>query len=246
MNLKSDLGVKGYCFRGYPDNTTVAAKVKESGVSCIDLSRAQLDFKDVRLHEPAIEAYRSAEIRIVGIGVVPFDADEAGETQYFEFCGKAGCRTISCTFAPETMEQSLPYVQKLCQRYDMRAAIHNHGGTDWLGNSRILSYILKKTDSQVGICLDTAWCFQAGENPMHWLEKFSNRIYAIHYKDFLFGPKGDHRDVIIGTGCLDLKSFIQEIKSINFDGPAVIEYEGDVENPVPALKQCVHEMNNYL
>jgi sugar phosphate isomerase/epimerase len=246
MNLKSDLGVKGYCFRGDPNNATVAAKVKECGVNRIDLSRAQLDFKDARLHEPAIDAYRSAGIKIVGIGVVPFDADEAGETQYFEFCRKAECRTISCTFAPESLEQSLAYVQNLCKRYDMRAAIHNHGGGDWLGNSRMLSYILKKTDPQVGICLDTAWCFQAGENPLQWLEKFSDRIYAIHYKDFLFESRGEHRDVIIGKGCLDLKAFIQGIKAIDFDGPAVIEYEGDVENPVPALKQCVQEMLEYL
>jgi sugar phosphate isomerase/epimerase len=246
MNLKKDLGVKGYCFRGYPDNPTVAAKVRECGVDCIDLSRSQLDFKNATLHEPAIEAYRSAGIRIGGIGVVPFDTDQVGETQYFEFCKKAGCRTISCTFAPETLDMSLAYVQRLCEQYDMRVAIHNHGGRDWLGNSRMLAHVLKKCGPRIGLCVDTAWCFHAGENPVQWLEKFSGQIYAIHYKDFLFGPKGNNYDVIVGKGCLDLKVFIQGLKAINFDGPAVIEYEGDVENPVPALQQCVHEMLNYL
>lgn len=246
MNLKTDLGVKGFCFRGYPDNSTVAAKVKECGVDCIDLSRCQLDFKDPALHDPAIAAYRSVGVRIVGIGVLKFDDDQAGETQNFEFCKKAGCATVSCTFAPETIEASLAYVQKLCDRYGMRAAIHNHGGKDWLGNSQILTHLLKKSSPQIGLCLDTAWCFQAGENPMQWLEKFSDRIYAVHYKDFLFEPRGGHRDVIIGQGCLDLKAFIQGLKNINFDGPAVIEYEGDVENPVPALQQCVQEMRKLL
>ncbi len=246
QHLKNDLGVKGYCFRGYPDNEMVAAKVRECGVEAIDLSRAQLDFKDPSRHEPAIAAYRAAGVRIIGIGVVGFNADEAGETQYFEFCRKAGCSTISCTFQPETFEPSLAYVQRLCDRYGMKAAIHNHGGRHWLGNSEILAYVLKKSGPQLGICLDTAWCLQAGENPLDWLEKFSDRIYAVHYKDFLFEPNGNFRDVIIGQGGLDLKALVDRLQSINFNGPAVIEYEGDVDNPVPALRQCVDEMRRSL
>jgi sugar phosphate isomerase/epimerase len=246
MNLKENLGVKGYCFRGYPENATVAAKVKECGLDRIDLSGCQLDFKDAAQHQPAIDAYQEASVHIIGIGVVTFAGDEAGETQYFEFGRKAGCNTISCNFAPDSMDESLAYVERLCSRYDMRAAIHNHGGKHWLGNSTMLAHYLKKSSSRIGLCIDTAWCIQAGEDPVRWLEQFSGRVHAVHYKDFVFEPNGQVRDTIVGQGALNLKAFVQGLKAINFDGPAVVEYEGDVENPVPALQKCVQAMLPFL
>jgi sugar phosphate isomerase/epimerase len=41
---------------------------------------------------------------------------------------------------------------------------------------------------------------------------------------------------------LDLPEFIKALDETGFDGMAVIEYEADVENPVPALKRCVDSM----
>ena len=49
-------------------------------------------------------------------------------------------------------------------------------------------------------------------------------------------------DVVVGEGNLDLKSFVSALEKDNFDGMAVIEYEADVENPVPALTRCVERM----
>jgi sugar phosphate isomerase/epimerase len=45
--------------------------------------------------------------------------------------------------------------------------------------------------------------------------------------------------VIIGEGNLNLKKFLATLADIGFDGTFVLEYEGDVDDPVPALKQCV-------
>jgi hypothetical protein len=36
------------------------------------------------------------------------------------------------------------------------------------------------------------------------------------------------------------------LKSANFSGPLVIEYEGDVENPVPALKECAAALKKLM
>jgi hypothetical protein len=43
----------------------------------------------------------------------------------------------------------------------------------------------------------------------------------------------------VGTGNLDLPQLLKNLEAVNFGGYAVLEYEGDVENPVPALKECV-------
>ena len=41
---------------------------------------------------------------------------------------------------------------------------------------------------------------------------------------------------------MDLKGFVDGLEAGGFDGMAVIEYEADPEDPVPALKGCVEAM----
>lgn len=241
MDFSKELGVKGYCFRGYKDNPTVAAKVKACGLDRIDLSGVQLNFRDPTQHEPAIRAYREAGVTIVGIGAVPLNGD-ASDKELFAFCRKAGCSTISIMGAPETFFEAVAAAERWADEYDVRLAIHNHGGKHWLGNSQMLKHVLGRTSARVGLCLDTAWCIQAGENPVSWLKLFAGRVYAVHFKDFVFDAKGAFRDVVVGEGALDLPAFVSGLQATGFEGPAVIEYEADVENPVPALTRCVASM----
>jgi len=48
--------------------------------------------------------------------------------------------------------------------------------------------------------------------------------------------------VVVGTGNLDLPGFVKALEETGFDGMAVIEYEADADNPVPALTECVKAM----
>lgn len=245
MDLNQELGVKGFCFRGYADNATVAEKVKACGLERIDLSRPQVDFRRPELHEPAIAAYREAGVKIVGIGVVTLEGND-GDRQYFEFCRKAGCRTISVNGDPATFQRALESAQRWAEQYDMTLAIHNHGGGHWLGNAQMLEHVLANAPDRVGLCLDTAWCIQAGEDPLQWVDRFAGRLFAVHYKDFTFDAHGKPSDVVVGRGALDLSGFAEKLNAIDFNGPAVIEYEADVDNPVPALTRCVQAMREVL
>ena len=92
--------------------------------------------------------------------------------------------------------------------------------------------------------MDTAWTLDAGEDPSDWIDRFAKRLYAIHYKDFVFERNGQWQDTIVGQGNLDLPAFIRALDESGFDGMAVIEYEGDAQNPVPALKNCVEAMRH--
>ena len=44
---------------------------------------------------------------------------------------------------------------------------------------------------------------------------------------------------MIGTGILDLPGLVAALTDTGFQGPAILEYEGDVDNPVPVLRECV-------
>lgn len=241
MDYSKELSVKGFCFRGYKDNVTVAEKVKACGLDRIDLSGPQVTFKDPSQHEPAIQTYQDAGVKIVGIGAVQLSGAPDDE-EFFKFCQKAGCRTITFAGEPDTFFDALEQAQRWAEQYDMHLAIHNHGGKHWLGSSQMLNYVLSRCSERVGLCIDTAWAIQAGENPVEWLDRFAGRIHAVHFKDFVFDKHGKHQDVIVGEGTLDLPAFVNGLENLGFDGPAILEYEADIENPVPALKKCVTRM----
>ncbi len=245
MDFNKELSVKGFCFRGYTDNETVAGKVKACGLDRIDLSGCQVKFKEPSEHDPAIEAFQQAGVTIAGIGSVGLTG-KADDEEYFKFCRKAGCNTISMAGSPDTFMDAVAQADRWAAEYDMRLAIHNHGGKHWLGNSQMLKHVLSKCSDRVGLCIDTAWCLHAGENPVDWLETFAGRVFAIHFKDFVFDRNGKHEDVIVGQGALDLPAFLKGLKAIDFNGPAAIEYEADVDNPVPALTECVARMREVI
>ena len=238
MDLSKELSVKGYCFREFKDNKAVAQMVLDCGLDRIDLSGCQLNYKNPDEHGPAIEVFTGADVKIVGIGAVQLSGDPDDE-EYFKFCRKAGCDTISVSGAPETFPKALEQAGKWAEEYGMKVAIHNHGGYDWMGNSKMLKYIFSNASDNVGLCLDTAWAIQAGEDPVEWLDMFKGRIFAVHFKDFTFDKNGKYEDVIVGEGALALSAFVKKLIETDFAGPAIIEYEADKDNPVPALTECV-------
>jgi sugar phosphate isomerase/epimerase len=87
--------------------------------------------------------------------------------------------------------------------------------------------------------MDTAWALDAKQDPVKWAEKYAARLYAVHIKDFVFDRARQSTDVVVGTGNLKLAELIKTLKSKGFQGEWILEYEGDVENPIPALQKCV-------
>jgi inosose dehydratase len=238
-DIKSQLGAQSYCFRGFKDNAVVIEKLKSIGVNKIELCGVHADFSDESTFDEVIAQYRDGGVEIVSIGVQGFGGNEATERKYFEFARRAGAKFISASFDVNSVPASFEVAEKLAQEYDVKVAIHNHGGYDWLGNSAMLGKVFSMTGERIGLCLDTAWCLHAGENPIQWVEKFGSRLYGLHIKDFIFGRDGKGEDVVVGTGNLDLPALLKGAAAVNFSGYVVLEYEGDVENPVPALTQCV-------
>ena len=181
-------------------------------------------------------------MKIVAIGVEYLSGDYAKDKPRFEWCNAAGVKHMSISFQPEAMFDGLKNIEKLADEFDMQLGIHNHGGYDWLGNATILKYLFGKTSKRIGLHIDTAWAIDAKQNPVEMVEKLADRLVGVHVKDFVYSPRREPSDVIIGTGILDLPKFMALLRQLNFAGPLVIEYEGDEKNPVPALSECVRKL----
>jgi sugar phosphate isomerase/epimerase len=241
-DIKSAIGVQSYCFRGFKDNAKVASLVREIGVDKIELCAVHIDFNDESQFDKVIATYKDAGVDIVSIGVQGFSGDEKTERLWFEFARRAGAKFISAHFDIATIPDCYRVAERLADKFDMRIGIHNHGGAHWLGSSEVLSWVLRNTSERTGLTLDTAWAIDAHENPVAMAEKFGDRLYGVHVKDFIFDRARTPEDVVVGTGNLDLPGLIKACDKVNFNGFAVIEYEGDVDNPAPALTQCVKQI----
>ncbi|MGE9297306.1 MAG: sugar phosphate isomerase/epimerase family protein [Puniceicoccales bacterium] len=239
-----DFGVQSYCFRNIKDNATVAAKVKEIGLDKIEVCAIHADFDDLEGWKKIVEIYRNAGVSIVSIGVQTFTGAD-NERTWFECAKAAGAKHISAHFKVDSFHTAIPRVQEWCREFGIRVGVHCHGGYMFGGSQDVLDHLLALGGPEIGVWIDTAGCMQIGPNngnPIAWAEKYAGKIYGVHYKDFVFEPNAKWKDVVVGTGTLDLPAFVAALEKSGFDGAAVIEYEGDPENPVPALKECVKSM----
>lgn len=233
------LAIQTYCFRGFGEHSQVIEAVRECGLSYVEMSPVHVDYTDPGAARAALDAYRDAGIGIVGIGVIEVTLDETPLRRACEFARSAGGRVVSVNFSPDRFLEKVDLAQRLAEEYDVRLAIHNHGGRHWLGNPEILRHVFATTGKRIGLCLDTAWALDAGEDPVAMARIFRERLYSLHLKDFAFDSARRPKDVPVGSGNLNLKGLLTLVDSTGFDGPCILEYEGDLDNPVPAIQECV-------
>ena len=243
MEIK--FGVQSYCFRNTKNNVEVAAKVKEIGLNAIELCGIHVDFQDPGCYEAVIQDYRQAGVEIISTGVNGFTAT-AADRNLFEFCKAAGCKYMSVNFSLENLDAELKSAESLAEEYDLKLGIHNHGGYHWLGTATALAWVFSKSSKRIGLTLDTAWAIDAKQDPISMVEQFADRLYNIHYKDFTYNADRTHNDVPVGTGILDLPKLLATLDKIGYSEISVLEYEGDPENPVPALQECVAQMKTHM
>ncbi len=243
--MTQDFAIQSYCFRNFKDHSVVAGFVRECGCTQIELCAAHVDFSDVSCFDRVIGTYEESGVHIVSIGVEKLGTDVEEARKRFEFVRKAGASFMSVDFNIREVPEAYGIAEKLAEEYDIRLGIHNHGGLHWLGSPSVLEHAFEQTGGRIGLSLDTAWALHSHADPVKMVQQFSERLYLLHLKDFVFDPSGSPEDVVCGSGNLDLDAMVDALKGIDFAGPAIIEYEGDVEEPVPALKKCVNKLREH-
>jgi len=239
-----DFGVQSWCFRHFKDNNVVAKKVRDIGLSKIEICGVHADLDKPESVKEVAAIYQKAGISVISIGVQTFTGKDS-EKAWFESATILGARHISCHFRVESFIQAIPKVRAWSREFGIRVGIHCHGGYQFGGSPDVLEHLIGLGGPEIGLCIDTAWAMQIGPwqgKPVEWAKKFAGKIYGIHYKDFVFDRAGQWSDVIVGQGNLDLVAFNAALKEGGFNGMSVIEYEADVENPDPKLKACVESM----
>jgi len=246
QTLASRLGIQSYCFRGFKDLGTVLTKLKACGVATVELSGVHVSFTEAAAAQAGIAQCRAAGVAIASIGVERFKADLVRERALAGFMKQAGAKVIAVDFEPGADSAVWRAAEQVAEEFDLKLAIHNHGGRHWLGSTQMLAHVFSKTSSRIGLCLDTAWALDAHEDPIAMTEKFADRLYGVHLKDFIFDRAGKPADTILGEGNLNLPKMLALLAANPVTESVIIEYEGDINDPVPALTKCVEKIHGAL
>jgi sugar phosphate isomerase/epimerase len=246
MSIAERLGVQSYCYRGFRETDAFLEKVRRTGLDRIEVWGGHVDFSDDEAVARFLARCRESGVQPCSMGVVAFANDEPAERQMLQFASKAGTPYVSCDLRLAQMPDCLRTAERLADELDLKLMIHNHGGRHWLGSAQALEWVFSQASPCVGLCLDTAWAMHAHEDPIAMVETFDDRLFGVHLKDFVFDRAGRHEDVVVGTGNLELGRLRQALERIGFEGPAVLEYEADVDNPVPALVECVERIRKCM
>jgi sugar phosphate isomerase/epimerase len=175
----------------------------------------------------------------VNIGVVQLPADEAQCRKVFEFARKWNIGVL----VAEPPTNALDIIEKLCQEYNIKVAIHDHpkGHSIYWNPDAVLAAIKGRTPL-MGACADVGHWMRSGLDPLECLKKLDGHIVCLHFKDLNeLGP--DAHDVPWGTGVGQTKALMAELKRQHFHGAFCVEYEYHWENSSPEIAQCVRFFN---
>ena len=195
---------------------------------------------DTQTQRELKELAASKGIKIVGTGVYVAEKSSDWE-KMFRFARAMEMEFITCEPALDDWD----LVEKLSKQYDINISVHNHPQpSDYWKPKNLLQAISFRSRS-LGSCADVGHWRREGLDQIECLKKLSGRIISLHFKDIAIkkvGEEGQH-DVIWGTGILDVKGMLKELKAQGFKGIFSIEYEYNWENSISDIRECITYFN---
>lgn len=179
-------------------------------------------------------------IKIVGTGVFTSDNDDDWE-KLFAFARSMEMEYVTC----EPPLHMWDKIEQLAEKYDIKVAVHNHPkpSSYWAPDSLLAA--VGSRSKKCGSCADVGHWRRMGFDNIESLRKMDGRIISLHFKDIAAAQPGvaEQPDVIWGTGILNVKGMLEELRRQNFKGYIAIEYENNWDNSVPDIRRCIDYYN---
>lgn len=171
-------------------------------------------------------------ITMVSYGVVTPKTDSDWK-QLFKFAEAMDLQNI----VSEPKEEQIPLISKLCDKYKINVAIHNHAKPTSYWNPETVLETIEGASPRIGACADVGHWLESGLDPIECLKKLKGHVIEFHMKDEnkKGGGKGAH-DVPMGKGVINMAGIMQQMKQQNFKGFVLIEHEYHFKNNVPEVK----------
>lgn len=155
--------------------------------------------------------------------------------QAFLYARQAGIKMI--VGVPEY--ELLDYCEQQVKEFNIQLAIHNHGPKDRLYPGPGDAYErIKARDKRMGLCMDIGHTARAGIPPGKAILAYKDRLLDLHIKDITLAAE-EGKPIEIGRGVINFSALIQALKKIQYQGICSIEYEKDMQDPLPGIAESL-------
>lgn len=171
-------------------------------------------------------------VRLAAFGVV--DIPEAAEQAeaLFAFAKQMGIETIAAEPKPEQLD----LLDALCQKYQVKLAIHNHPKDSFYWHPQTVLDVCKGRSRWIGACADVGHWVRSGLDPVECLKQLSGRIHTLHIKEVDSQTNGD---VVWGLGQNRIPAILKQLHQQGFEGLLSIEYEAEWDDNLPSIRRSV-------
>ena len=158
----------------------------------------------------------------------------------FEFAQEMGIETL----VGEPPLDSFDTVEKMCEKYQVNVAVHNHTPPTKYWNPDTILEICKGRSERIGACGDTGHWIRSGLDPVEMVKKLGNRLHSLHLKDMNNRDPKDSHEVAWGTGVGNIRGILEEIHSQSLMPLFIIEYEHPSPNALTEVTQSIKYFDN--
>lgn len=183
----------------------------------------------------------AAGVRLLTYYIQDIPRDEAGCRKVFEFGRKIGIET----FMSEPKLEALDTIERFCDHYDIKVALHNHdqkASPNYWNPEGILK-ACEGRSKRLGACADIGYWMRGGIDPVAAVNTLKDRLITVQMHDLNeLSPTG--HDVAWGSGLGKTEQFIKEIHRLGLK-PTMwgLEYSHNFLESLPEITQCVEFFN---
>ncbi len=133
---------------------------------------------------------------------------------------------------------------KSLKTYNIKGVLHNHLGTRIENQAELDEFMTACPDAN--LLLDVGHLFGAGGDVVGTIEKYHDRILAVHFKDIRmkdatigldrWGERLRFCEVGGGNVGMDFKPMVDALKKYNFSGWSFVEHDTHTDDPLKQLK----------
>jgi type 1 glutamine amidotransferase/sugar phosphate isomerase/epimerase len=244
------LGIEAYTFHKYTlfeaiEKTAQLGLPYMGGLSFQKVSKEIPKNFDYNLNDDELKQIRlkldSAGIHLLTYYFHDIPGDQAGCRKVFEFGRKNGIET----FMSEPNPKALDTIEKFCDDYDIKVAIHNHdrkASPQYWHPENILK-LCQGHSKRIGACGDLGYWMRSGIDPLKALNILKDRLITVQMHDLHeISPEG--HDVPWGTGVGKTEQFIKEIYRLGIKPTMFgLEYSYNWFESMPEIVKCISFFN---
>jgi type 1 glutamine amidotransferase/sugar phosphate isomerase/epimerase len=244
------LGIEAYTFHKYTlfetiDKTAQLGLPYMGGLSFQKVSKEIPKNFDDKLTDDELRQLRlkldSAGVRLLTYYIHDIPADEDGCRKVFDFGRKIGIET----FMSEPHPQALDTIERFCDDYDMKVAIHNHGSklSPHYWRPEGIMNVCEGRSKRIGACGDLGYWMRSGIDPLEALDTLKDRLITVQMHDLNeLSPEG--HDVPWGSGAGKTEQFIKQIHKMGIKPTMFgLEYSYNWYDSMPEIEKSIDFFN---